>query len=99
MDLRVLRVFVVQSRPIIVGAPRVRRSKPAKSVSNIPSSSFVRTRGSMRARAWPVRIDSAADLLHNSRFVDARVDLFAKYGSAQWTKLGAYPITRQLIAR
>jgi hypothetical protein len=43
--------------------------------------------------------DSPGDLLHNSQFVDARVDLFAKYGSAQWTKLGAYPITRQLIAR
>lgn len=43
--------------------------------------------------------DSPADMLHNSHFVDARVDLFAKYGSAQWTKLGAFPIARQLIGR
>jgi hypothetical protein len=43
--------------------------------------------------------DSAAAMLQNSQFVDARVDLFAKFGSAQWTKLGAYPIARQLIAR
>lgn len=43
--------------------------------------------------------DSHADMLRNSHFVDARVDLFAKYGSTQWTKLGAYSITRQLIRR
>ena len=36
-------------------------------------------------------------LLRNSHFVDAKVDLFAKYGSAQWTRLGEYPIARQLI--
>jgi hypothetical protein len=38
-------------------------------------------------------------LLRNSHFVDAKVDLFAKYGSAQWTRLGEYPIARQLIGR
>ncbi len=35
-------------------------------------------------------------LLRNSQFIDARVDLFAKYGSAQWTRVGEYPIVRQL---
>ena len=43
--------------------------------------------------------ESSADMLHNSRFVDARVDLFAKYGSSKWVRIGAYPITRRLIAR
>lgn len=43
--------------------------------------------------------ESGTDMLHNSRFVDARVDLFARYGSSQWVRIGAYPITRQLIAR
>lgn len=38
------------------------------------------------------------DMLKNSLFVDARVELFAKYGSAQWVKVGEYPIARQLIA-
>jgi hypothetical protein len=38
-------------------------------------------------------------LLRNSQFVDAKVDLFAKYGSAQWTRLGEYPIARQLIGQ
>jgi hypothetical protein len=43
--------------------------------------------------------ESRADMLANPEFVDARVDLFAKYGSAQWTRLGEYPIARQLIQR
>jgi hypothetical protein len=38
-------------------------------------------------------------LLRNSQFVDAKVDLFAKYGSTQWTRLGEYPIARQLIGQ
>ena len=29
-----------------------------------------------------------AQMLQNSQFVDAKVDVFAKYGSAQWVKLG-----------
>ena len=36
-------------------------------------------------------------MLQNSQFVDAKVDLFAKYGSTQWTKVGEYPIARQLL--
>ena len=36
-------------------------------------------------------------MLKNRQFVDVTVDVFAKYGSAQWTRLGAYPIDRQLL--
>ncbi len=36
-------------------------------------------------------------LLQNSQFVDATVDLFARAGSAQWTRIGEYPIARQLV--
>jgi hypothetical protein len=43
--------------------------------------------------------ESRYDLLRNSQFVDATVDLFAKYGSTQWTRLGAFPIQRQLVER
>ena len=39
------------------------------------------------------------DMLHNSQFVDARVDLFARYGSQQWTRMGEYPIARQIVER
>jgi hypothetical protein len=43
--------------------------------------------------------DSRADMLKNSQFVDAKVNLFAKYGSVQWTPIGEYPIARQLITQ
>jgi hypothetical protein len=38
-----------------------------------------------------------ADLLQNSLFVDAKVEIFGKPGGARWVKLGEYPITRQLL--
>ena len=44
-------------------------------------------------------IESAPDMLDNSFFVDARVNLFVKYGSGEWTRVGDYPITRRLILR
>jgi hypothetical protein len=37
------------------------------------------------------------EMLHNRQFVDAKVELFGKYGSTQWTRLGEYPIARQLL--
>jgi hypothetical protein len=37
------------------------------------------------------------EMLRNSHFVDARVELSAKYGSTQWVRIGEYPIARQLI--
>jgi hypothetical protein len=37
------------------------------------------------------------ELLQNKAFVDATVQVFAKYGSIQWAKMGEYPIERRLI--
>jgi len=41
--------------------------------------------------------DSHAAMLYHSQFVDAKVDLFAKYGSGTWARIGEYAIMRQLI--
>ena len=41
--------------------------------------------------------DENQELLQNSQFVDARVELFAKYGSANWTRIGEYQVQRQLL--
>jgi hypothetical protein len=41
--------------------------------------------------------DGSTELLQNSQFVDARVELFAKYGSANWTRIGEYQVQRQLL--
>jgi len=43
--------------------------------------------------------ESGQAMLANSQFVDASVDLFARYGSTQWTRLGQYRVSRQLLAR
>jgi hypothetical protein len=43
--------------------------------------------------------DPRQEMLQNSHFVDAKVELFAKYGSTQWTRLGTYPIMRQLLTK
>jgi len=43
--------------------------------------------------------ETRAQMLANKQFVDARAQVFAKYGSTQWTLIGEYPIERRLIAR
>ena len=42
---------------------------------------------------------SRQEMLQNTHFVDAKVDLFGKYASTQWVRLGPYPITRQLLTK
>jgi hypothetical protein len=37
------------------------------------------------------------EMLQNKAFIDATVQVFAKYGSVQWVKKGEYPIERRLI--
>jgi hypothetical protein len=42
--------------------------------------------------------DAVPELLANSQFVDARVELFAKNGRSEWTRIGEYPVSRRLLA-
>lgn len=42
---------------------------------------------------------SRQEMLQNSQFVDAKVDLFGKYASTQWVRLGTFPITRQVLTK
>jgi len=39
------------------------------------------------------------EMLRNSHFVDAKVELFAKYGSIQWVRIGDFPINRELLPK
>lgn len=41
--------------------------------------------------------DPRHEMLHNSHFVDTKVELSAKYGSTQWARIAEYPIARRLI--
>ncbi len=40
--------------------------------------------------------DPVNEMLNNSHFNDAKVEVFVKAGSGQWTRVGEYPIARQL---
>ena len=39
------------------------------------------------------------EMLQNSHFADAKVDLLAKYAATQWVRVGTYLITRQLLPK
>jgi hypothetical protein len=43
--------------------------------------------------------EARVDMMKNSAFVDAKAQVFAKYASAQWVKIGEYPITRTLLPK
>jgi hypothetical protein len=53
----------------------------------------------VRASQGYTGIQPRADILQNRLFVDAKVEIFGKAGSATWVKLGEFPITRQLLAK
>ncbi len=38
-------------------------------------------------------------MLRNSQFVDAKVEIYGKHGSRTWVKLGEYQIARQLLTQ
>jgi hypothetical protein len=42
---------------------------------------------------------SRQEMLQNTQFVDAKVELFGKYASTQWVRLGSFPVTRQLLTK
>jgi hypothetical protein len=42
---------------------------------------------------------SREEMLNNTHFVDAEVELFAKYGATQWKRIGVYPVTRRLVTK
>jgi hypothetical protein len=39
------------------------------------------------------------EMLQNREFVDAKVEVFGKYGADNWTKLGEYQVQRQLLTQ
>jgi hypothetical protein len=53
----------------------------------------------VRARQGYTGRQPRAQMLSNSRFVDFKVEVFGKHGSATWVKLGEFPIARQLLTR
>jgi hypothetical protein len=50
-------------------------------------------------RGYTAANQSREEMLSNSNFVDAEVELQAKYGAGQWTRLKKYPVTRRLLTK
>ena len=42
--------------------------------------------------------DDREAMLRNSQFVDAKVELYVKSGSSNWTRIGEYPVARELLS-
>ncbi len=43
--------------------------------------------------------ESRQQMLQNSQFADAKAQIFAKYASTQWKRVGEYPVERRLIEK
>ena len=50
----------------------------------------------LKAQRGYTGTDPYDELLKNSQFMDGMVELFVKTGSGQWTRIGEYPIAREL---
>ena len=53
----------------------------------------------VRAEQGYTGLQPRMQMLSNSQFVDFKVEVFGKQGSATWAKLGEYPIVRQLLTQ
>lgn len=43
--------------------------------------------------------EARQQMLANAQFVDAKIELYAKYGSIQWQKVGEYSVPRTLLEK
>lgn len=53
----------------------------------------------VRAPQGYTGLQPRTQLLENRLFIDAKVDVFGKHGSATWVKLGEFRIDRQLLTQ
>jgi hypothetical protein len=53
----------------------------------------------LRSNLGYTGVEPRAQMLKNSQFVDANVQVFAKHGGNQWTKLGEWQIAREMLTQ
>ena len=53
----------------------------------------------LRSNLGYTSTEPRAQMFKNSQFVDAQVQVFAKHGGNQWTKLGEWRIERELLTQ
>jgi hypothetical protein len=69
--------------------------RPVSSSGGLPAAASTE-KITLRAPLGYTGTDPVDELLNNSRFGDAKVEVFVKAGSGQWTRVGEFPIARQL---
>ena len=53
----------------------------------------------LRSNLGYTGVEPRAQMLKNRQFVDARIQVFAKHGGNQWTKLGEWQIAREMLSQ
>lgn len=53
----------------------------------------------LRSNLGYTSTEPRATMLKHKQFVDAHIQLFAKYGGTNWVKLGEYPVARELLTQ
>ena len=88
--LQVNAVFRLTSTNEELGSGFQPLSGPKGLPAGVPTDTVV-----LKAARGYTGTDQYDELLRNSHFVDAKVEVFVKAGSGQWTRVGEYPIARQ----
>jgi hypothetical protein len=69
--------------------------RPVSESGGLPAAASTRTI-TLKSSLGYTGTDPVGEMLNNSHFSDAKVEVFVKAGSGQWTRIGEYPIARQL---
>jgi hypothetical protein len=52
----------------------------------------------LRSKLGYTGTETRGEMLANTQFVDAKVEIFGKHGRRNWVKMGEFPIERKLLA-
>ena len=92
------KLVTLQINALFRRVPKTTSGAAASSPSSVPRAwrrARRRTTLTIKSQLGYTGSDqSRQEMLQNTHFVDAKVELFAKYGSTQWKRLGEYPIAR-----
>jgi len=69
--------------------------RPVSGSGGLPAAASTQ-RITLKAALGYTGTDPVNEMLNNSQFSDAKVEVFVKAGSGQWTRVGEYRIARQL---
>jgi hypothetical protein len=83
---------VTETEELGAGFLPVTRSNELKPVETTPNLS-------VKSNYGYTGDEPRAEMLKNSHFVDAKVEVLAKYSNVQWKRIAEYPIERRLLPK